>query len=73
MIDYNPSESHDKHGRVEFDIGGYTFVNLGVYVGKTDNHLGTTSLFTSTFSRLFMESAGGGSFQREVPPPSQVG
>ena len=28
VIDYNPSESHDKHWRVEFDVGGYTFVNL---------------------------------------------
>ena len=25
---------------------------LGVYVGKTENHRGTTRLFTSTFSRL---------------------
>ena len=26
--------------------------NLGVYVGKTENHRGTTSLFSSNFSRL---------------------
>jgi len=28
LIDYNPSEYHDKHWRAEFDVGGYTFVNL---------------------------------------------
>ena len=27
-IDYNPSESHDKHWRAEFDVGGYTFGKL---------------------------------------------
>jgi len=27
-------------------------LNLRVYVGKTENHRGTTSLFTRTFSKL---------------------
>ena len=28
------------------------FIKLRVYVGKTENHRGTTSLFSSNFSRL---------------------